>query len=145
MSKKYVYIMMDSGATMHAAWMQKHFPGHVVRQSVGQKNGEFAHPANGERLYNEGEFEVSGECDGILMGLHFTNMQVDIPIASVRRFVASGNDVSFYEGGGCIQNRKSGATGKCLEMGGVYFLKLKLKQPTKVGAKSKLDFARPAP
>ena len=89
------YITMDSGASMHAAWMQKHFPGPFVRRSVGQKNGEFAHTANGKRLYNEGEFEVSGECDGILMGLNFTNMQVDIPVASVRTFVASGNDVSF--------------------------------------------------
>ena len=144
-SKKYVYIMMDSGASIHAAWMQTPFPGHFVRRSVGQKNGEFAHTANGERLYNEGEFEVSGECDGILMGLNLMNMQVEIPLASVRRSVASGNDVSFYEGGGCIRNRKSGATAKFLEMGGVYSLKLKLKQPTKGGVKSKLDFVRPAP
>ena len=79
------------------------------------------------------------------MGLNFTNMQVDIPVASVRRFVAFGNDVSFYKGGGCIRNRKSGATAKSLEMEGVYFLKLKLKQPTKGGVKSKPDFVRPAP
>ena len=136
--------MMDSGASIHAVWMQKHLPGHVVRQSIGQKNGECAHTANGERLYNEAEFEVSGECDGILIGLNFTNMQVDIPVASVRRLVASGNDVSFYEGGGCIRNRKSGTTAKFLEMGGVYFLKLKLKQRTKGGVKSKPDFVRPA-
>ena len=96
-------------------------------------------------MYNEGEFEVSGECDGILMGLNLTNMQVDIPVASVHRFVASGNDVSFYEGGGCIRNHKSGATAKFLEMGGVNFLKLKLKQSTKGGVKSKLDFVRPTP
>ena len=72
-------------------------------------------------------------------------MQVDIPIASVRRFVASGNDVSSYKDGGCVRNRKSGATAKFLEMGGLYFLKLKLKQPTKGGVKSKLGFVRPAP
>ena len=94
-SNKYVYSMMDSGASIHAAWMQTHVPGHFVRRSVGQENGERAHTANGKRLHNEGEFEVSGECDGILMGLIVTDMQVDIPIASVRRFVASGNNVSF--------------------------------------------------
>ena len=44
-SKKYVYVMMDSGASIHAAWMQKHFPGHFVRRSNGQKKGEFAHTA----------------------------------------------------------------------------------------------------
>ena len=111
--------MMDSGASIHTAWMQNYAPGHVVRRFVGQKNGEFAHTANGERLYDEGEFEVSGECDGLLLGLKFTSMQVDIPIASVRRVVASGNVVSFYEGGGCIRNRKSGATAMFLEMGDV--------------------------
>ena len=135
--------MTDSGASIHAAWMQRHVPGHFVRRAIGQNNGESAHTANGERLYNEGESEVSGECDGLLMGLTFTNIQVYIPVASVRRFVASGNDFSFYEGGGCIRNRKSGATAELLEMGGVYFLKLKLKQPT--GAKTKLECVRPAP
>ena len=79
------------------------------------------------------------------MGLHFTSMQIEIPVASVGRFVASGNDVSFYEGGGCVRNCKSGATVKFLEMGGVYLPKLKLKQPTKGDVKSKLDVVRPAP
>lgn len=58
-SEKYVYIMMDSGASIHAAWIQKHVPGPFVRRSVGQKNGEFAHTANGERLYNEDRFLAS--------------------------------------------------------------------------------------
>ena len=53
-SKTHVYTMMDNDASIHAAWMQKHFPGHIVRRSTGQKNGEFAHTANGKRLYNEG-------------------------------------------------------------------------------------------
>ena len=83
MSKKHVYIIVDSGASIHAACTQKHVPGRFVRRFFGQKNGDFAHTANGEQLYNEGEFGVSGECDGILMGLNVTNMQVDIPVASV--------------------------------------------------------------
>ena len=83
-SQKDAYIMMDSGASIHAAWMQTHVPGHFVRRSFGLNNGEFAHTGNGERLYNEGELEASGEYDVTLMGLSFTNMQVDIPVASVR-------------------------------------------------------------
>ena len=121
----------------------KHVPGHFVRRPIGQTHGQFAHATNGKRLYNEEEFEVSGKCDGILVGLIFTTMQNDIPGASVRRFVASGNNVSFYGGGGCIRNRKSRATAKFLEMRGVYFLNFKLKQPT--GVKHKSDFVRPAP
>ena len=47
-SEEYVDFTMDSGASIHAAWMQKPFPGHFVRRSIGQKNGEFAHANNGE-------------------------------------------------------------------------------------------------
>ena len=47
-SNKYVHIMMDIGASIHAACMQKHVPGHFVQQSVGHKNRKFAHTANGK-------------------------------------------------------------------------------------------------
>lgn len=56
-SNNHVYTTMDSGASIRAACMQTHVPGHFVRRSTGQRNGEFAQTANGERLYNEGEFE----------------------------------------------------------------------------------------
>ena len=142
-SKKYVYVMVDSGASINAGWAKKHFPGSVVRTSPGQLKGEFANTANGDRLYNEGEFDVTGECDGVSMSIGFTNMKVDTPIASIRKFCKSGNDVSFYEGGGCIVNRKTGAKARFMEMAGVYFLKLKLKQPTNDA--NGLDFVRPVP
>lgn len=142
-SKKYVYVMVDSGASINAGWAKTHFPGSIVRTSPGQLKGEFANTANGDRLYNEGEFDVTGECDGVSMSIGFTNMKVDTPIASIRKFCKSGNDVSFYEGGGCIVNRKTGAKARFMEMAGVYFLKLKLKQPTNDA--NGLDFVRPVP
>ena len=49
-SKKYVYIMMDSGASINAGWAKKHFPGSVVGTSASQLKGEFANTANGDRL-----------------------------------------------------------------------------------------------
>ena len=49
-SKKYVFIMMDSGASINAGWAKKHFPGSVVRTSPGQLKGEFANTASGDRL-----------------------------------------------------------------------------------------------
>ena len=70
------------------------------------------------------------------MGVKFTNMQVYVPVASIVDLLPLGMTLSFYEGGSCNRNRKSEATAKFLEMGGVYFLKLKLKQPTKGGVKS---------
>ena len=62
--------------------------------------GAFANTAIGEKLYYEGEFTDDGNCDGVPLSLNLSNMQVDVPIASVRRFVKSGNDVALYEGGG---------------------------------------------
>ena len=135
--------MMDSGASVNAAYAKKHFPGWLVRTSAGQLKGEFANTANGDRLYNEGKFDVTGECDGTQLSIGFTNVKVDTPVASIRKFCKSGNDVSFYEGGGCIINRASGAKARFQEMGGVYFLKLRVKPP--VTAENGLGFARPAP
>ena len=54
--------------------------------------------------------------------LGFTDMKVDIPVAFVRTFVQSGNEVEFFEGGGLVRNRESGAELPFVEMGGVYFL-----------------------
>ena len=67
--------MMDSGASINAGWAKKHFPGSVARTSASQLKGEFANTANGDRLYNEGEFDITGECDGVSMSIGFTNMK----------------------------------------------------------------------
>ena len=64
-------------------------------------------------------------------------MQVDVPIASVRRSVKSGNGVAFYAGGGCIVNRESKENIKFVELGGVYFLKVRVK-----AEQNTLGFAR---
>ena len=54
-------------------------------------------------------------------------MQVDVPIASVRRFVKSSNGVAFYEGGGCIVNREAKDKVKFVELGGVYLLESRVR------------------
>ena len=127
------YIMMDSGSSLHAGWPQKHFPGFNLRQSEGQKRGAFAQTATGDKLYDEGEFTFEGNCDGVPPTITFNNMKIDMPVASVRRFVAAGNDVFFVEGGGAIVNRQSGAKINFIEMGGVHDLKVRGKQPKASG------------
>ena len=130
-SKKFQYIMMDSGASLHAAWAKKHFPDHLVVSNEAMLRGDYALTANGEKMFHEGEFDVLGDCDGVNMGITFTNMKVDVPVASVRRFVIAGNNVSFIEGGGIMTNRATGAKVRFIELSGVYFLKLRVKQPSK--------------
>ena len=140
-SRKYVYVMMDSGASRNVANLQKHFPwlANQLKPNNVQRRRAFAHTSNGEKLYYEGEFTVDGDCNGVPLSLNFTNMQVEVPIASVRKFVKSGNDVAFYEGGGCIVNRESKDKVKFVELGGVYFPKVRVKAEQS----STLGFARP--
>ena len=66
--------------------------------------------------------------DGVPVTIPFTNMKVKTPVASVRRFINTGNTVTFYEGGGSIVNNDTGAKVEFIEKDGVYFLKLRIKE-----------------
>ena len=115
-SKRYVYIMMDSGASINAARRDKHFPWAKLCASEGQKRGEFAQTANGQKLFNKGKFRVEGNVDGHTVSLGFVNMDVDIPVVSVRQFIGTGHDVHFLEGGGYVEHRDSGAQIRFMEL-----------------------------
>ena len=142
--KRFVYIMMDSGASLHAADKDKHFEGYELFETEESRRGDFAFTANGDKLYNLGRFDVTGVCNGVKLTLGFTHMKVDVPVASVRTFVRNGNDVQFFEGGGRVTNRENGAQLPIVEMGGVYFLKLKIRPPKSRSPDTDMVFARPA-
>ena len=147
-SKRYVYIMMDSGASINAARRDKHFPLAKLCASEGQKRGEFAQTASGQKLFNKGKFRVEGNVDGHDVSLGFVNMDVDIPVVSVRQFIGTGHDVHFIEGGGYVEHRNSGAKIRFMELGGVYFLKMRMNDAwTSADGGTRLDlgFARPVP
>ena len=74
----------------------------------------------------------------------FTHMRVDVPVASVRAFVRSGNDVQLFDGGGRVTNRENGAKLPIVEMGGVYFLKFMIKSPKPLSPDKDMVFVRPA-
>ena len=126
---RYVYIMMDSGASLHAADMENNFPDRVPHLTEESERGDFACTANGDKLYNLGRFDVTGMCNGVKVVLGFTNMKVDVPVASVRTFVKNGNEVEFFEGGDVVRNKENGAQLPFIEMGDVYFLQLKVNPP----------------
>ena len=52
--KRYVYIMMDSGASLHAADLEKHFEGHELVVTEESIRGDVAYTANGDNIYNLG-------------------------------------------------------------------------------------------
>ena len=75
-------------------------------------------------------------------------MDVDIPVVSVRQFIGTGHDVHFLEGGGYVEHRDSGAKIRFMELGGVYFLKMRMNDAwTSADGNPRLDlgFARPVP
>ena len=116
----------------------------VLEETEASRRQAYALTANGDKLFNRGSFMVNGSCNGVRVSLNFTNMKVDIPVASVRTLVRSGNEVDFFEGGGVVRNRESGVELPIVEMSGVYFLKLKLKDPA-VESPNKSPFGRPGP
>ena len=122
---------------MHVAKMEKHFPGHVVRETDAMRRRDYAPTAKGQKLFNQSEFDVVGECDGVSKSLGFTSMDVDIP-------VASGHHFNCFDAGGKIIDRSNGTKVRFIEMEGVYFLNIKNKSPgsSSVGTSG---FTRPGP
>ena len=108
---------------------ENHFPDHMLYQPEEIGRGDFALTANGDKLFNLGGFSVTGVCNGVKVVLGFMNMKVDVPVASVRTFVKNGNEVEFFDGGGVVRNKENGAQLPFIEMGGVYFLQLRVKPP----------------
>ena len=104
------------------------FPGLgiALKESAGQRRGAYASTADGQKLYDEGSFVVKGDCDGTPLQINFTNMKVDVPVASVRCFVRAGNRVVFHDGGGYIKNKATGARINFIAAGGVFYLKLRV-------------------
>ena len=86
--------------------------------------------AGGHELKHKGRCKVNAEIQGIDMPIAFSNIQVDVPILSVRRMVKLGNDVIFTESGGTITNRTTGTQLNFIEAEGTYWIKLKIKKPS---------------
>lgn len=144
--KRYVYIMMDSGACLHAAHLEEHVPGHVLAETDASRRGDYTLTANGGKLYHLGSFRVEGVSSGINVSLGFSSMKVDVPVASVRTVVKNGNEVDFFDGGGVVRSKETGAELPFIELGGDDFLKLKIKPPRpSLVRRTSSVFARPGP
>ena len=124
-------VLMDSGSTINVAKIKKHFAKYadMVVPSSGSINGETATTACGKKLVNRGKCLIKGKSDGQNIAIPFQDMDVELPIVSVRKCVKSGNDVSFFEGGGELRDRASDKTIRIYELEGTYVMKLKVDGP----------------
>ena len=135
--------LVDSGSTINAANIEKHFPAYrrQVRQTRKSRGGDFATTACGKKLFNRGRCDVNGTADGEEFPVAFKDMQVEMPILSMRKIVKKSNRVCFENGGGHIRNKQTGRRIRFYEFEGVYFLKLKMHSPSSDTGQS--DFHRP--
>ena len=146
-----IWALVDSGSTLNAADVEKHFPEYMkfILESKAQARGEVATTAGGHELRHEGKFRVDATIDGVHFPVPFTNMKVDIPILSVRKAVKHGSNVTFTEHGGTIVNRATGVTLTFIEANGSYWIKMKVLPPSAkdwlLTSKNEPVFTRPEP
>ena len=126
-----VLVLMDSGATGNTADIAAHFPDYefFVMPSLGSSTGETATTACGAELRNRGKCTVHGQADGQEIAVPFQDMAVTLPIISVRKCVKSGKDIILFENGGEMRDRKTGKVIKIHEIGGTYYIKMKVHRP----------------
>ena len=138
-----VLCLVDSGSTVNAAWISRHFPQYsaMVKPTPSSERGEGATTACGRELLNKGRCVVSGSVQDSPYKIAFKDMEVEIPILSVRKMVRRNNQVKFNNRGGTITNKTSGRQIRFHEHEGVYFLKLKVDGPD--ADTSQLGFTRP--
>ena len=121
-----VLCLVDSGSTVNAAWISKHFPqwAHIVRSTPASERGDSATTACGKQLVNKGRVQIKATAQGADFSVAFKDMETELPILSVRKIVKKNNDVRFRQDGGTIRNRTSGREVRFYQHEGVYFLKL---------------------
>ena len=93
--------LVDSGSTINATWIKDHFAEYADRiiASMASSRGEEATTAGGHQLKNEGRCRVVATVDRHDFPMPFQNMQVDIPILIVRKYVKSGFSFHFSDEG----------------------------------------------
>ena len=79
---------------------------------------------------NKGRCSVHGMVDNHEFPIAFKDMETELQILSVRKMVKRNNEVKFKKDRGFIRNRDTGRLLKFHEHEGVYFLKLKVLDPS---------------
>ena len=121
-----IWVMADTGSTLNGINVAEHLPGlkHLVRPATPGTTG--AECANGGTLDIDGELEVAGTIDGNLHCIPFKDMQVSLPIASMRHAIDKGSRLLIQKGGGTLTHMKTNTVIRLHERMGVYFFKMRV-------------------
>ena len=137
------YMMMDSGSGSNGAKCKNLFPRYKVHGHSKDRPQQNCITACGTPLEHRGHCNLNVEIGGEDHILPMDDLDVDVPILSVRRIVRRGNLVKFRRGGGYIQNARTGRKLPFIERQGVYFIKVKVKDPSPADSIDKSVFSRP--
>lgn len=137
-----IYMLMDSGAGCNGGKCAKLFPKYRVKDHTKDRPQHNVVSACGTKMPHRGHINLSVEIGGEDHMIPMDDIDVDLPILSVRRIVRQGNLVKFRRGGGYIRNATTGTRLHFVERQGVYFIKVKVKDPSP-DDKAGQVFARP--
>ena len=98
-------------------------------------------------MENEGYANLNVVINGEDHVLPLEDLPLEMPILRVRKLVRKDNYVTSRDGGGYIQNVKTGRKMRFVERHGVYFIKVQVKAPSpgkaSEGVKPMSGFIRP--
>ena len=124
------WVMIDSGANVDAADIGKHFPEykHLVEP---MRDGTGAECASGNVVKCRGRVKVDGSMDGQSTSITFRDMDIRMPIASLKGRVQGKNgfDIFITDDGAIMRHRVSGKLVRLYDRGGVYFCNFRTKLP----------------
>ena len=142
-----VLALVDSGSSVNAAWVSKHFPEYArfIEETMASRRGDTATTAGGHTLRHKGKCRISATCSGQDFSTAFRDMEVEMPILSMRKITKEYGNVTFTEDGGYIQHRGTGSVIHFHEWEGTYFMKLQVGQPEQLQLLGQPGFHRPGP
>ena len=140
-----IWVMLDTGANVDAAKIAEHFPeylNYVEALDTGNNGG--AECASGKVVKCRGRAHVKGLLGGQQTTIPFRDMDIKMPIASMKKRVegADGFDVFITDGGAMMRHRKTGQLVQMYDRGGVYFSKFQTQLPDGLPHKPKSPFHR---
>ena len=124
-------VIIDSGASANAlpvGWCN-----HVPTFPLGTEEKPTYRTANGGIVHAIGRKSIYGETiTGHTVGLNFTEMEVNRPLASVSKMVRAGNIVVFGcpKGGNYVKNIATGLRHQLVEKNGIYLFLVWVKPGT---------------
>ena len=125
-----ILAMVDSGSFLHAINAEADLPGHAIEAVEGKDKARSAETACGAILKRLGIVRTAGLVDGETVNVKWNHMKVKTPILSVRQLVRDGHEVYINATGGWIKNLENGKIIHFFEFQGVYYLKMKIAQPS---------------